>query len=511
MIHPFASAEAQETEQFVQSALDALSAHIAILDRNGEIVGVNKAWRRFGDENMLQDPDYCLRINYLEVCERSAANNASDAYIAAQGIRRVIDGIQEEFSLEYPCHGNGFKRWFLMNVTRFDWEGQIRVVVAHQNVTEIKRIQVELRQSKKRTEVILNNVVNGIFTLNLQSSIESANPAACEIFGYPDAEAMIGIPFGELFDSPLPLNGGGSDIVEQEQIGIRRDGSTFPAILSTRWVVVDHQTVVICIVQDVSERKLAEEANLAKERLRMDLEKERELRDLKNRFIAMMSHELRTPLTSIMLSGDMLKYYSEKASDEEKQQYLGNIQTQVDQLTDLIQDVMTISKEESPESMFQPERLDMVALVHAIVTEFQMNYWQSHDIRFESEIESLNMMADVRLMRRIFNNLLSNAIKYSPEGGEVLVSLSVYDRELCIAVKDNGIGIPQEDQQHLFEPFHRAQNVKLLDLPGTGLGLMITRQAVELHQGRIDFESQEGIGTTIRVLIPINDPAGLSG
>jgi signal transduction histidine kinase len=231
------------------------------------------------------------------------------------------------------------------------------------------------------------------------------------------------------------------------------------------------------------------------------LEKERELRELKNRFLSMMSHELRTPLASISLSYDMLKKYGAVSTQEEKNQALDNIRQQVDYLTDMMSDVMTLSRSEAEGLQAMLEDADVTTFCRDIVEEFQFNY-RTHQIEFECDEKNIRAAIDRKLLRRALTNLIINAMKYSPHNTFVIVSLARQGKDaLLIRVQDSGIGIPEEDQPRLFEPFHRARNVN--NIPGTGLGLPITKQAVELHDGDITFETGPS-GTTFSIVLPLN-------
>lgn len=503
--YEFHERQAHQSERFVQSALDALSAHIAILDEYGVITGVNTAWRRFAEENHLSMKDYGIGTNYLEVCDRAAGRNSREAMIVAAGIRDVMAYRRDEFYLEYPCHSPTRRSWFFMQVTRFDWEGKVRYIIAHQNVTEVKRVQFELIESKQRIEAILNNVLNGIITLDERGRVESTNPAAAEIFGYTMLELMRmsvrmllaepqrSVPNRTLITTLLENRSG-------ELTGQRKDGTTFPLHIMLSRVQIGHRSLYTGILQDMTERKRIEAELIEKEKISIALEKERELRELKNRFITMMSHELRTPLASILLSSDMLRHYGEQAPPEEKTLYFDNIRVQVDHLTELIRDVLMISKAETHRMEFHPEVVDMITYCRRIVEEFQLSYKQSHTVRFEHSLKRLRAMIDVKLLRQALTNLIANALKYSPDGGEVCLRLSVMDRLIALEVSDSGLGIPEADQSHLFQPFFRGSNVD--SLPGTGLGLAITRQAVEIHNGTIEVQSKIGQGTKVILRLP---------
>ncbi|GAB4512394.1 MAG: hypothetical protein OHK0046_11850 [Anaerolineae bacterium] len=495
-----------QSERFVQSALNALSAHVAILDPQGIIIGINSAWCSFAQENDYPDTGYGLGTNYLAICDSAAKSNSHDAVVVAQGIRDVMQRRRSDFYLEYPCHSRREKRWFVMHVTRFEWEGTPRYIVAHQNVTELKMIQEELAESKKHIQAILDNVINGIITLNDWGLVESVNPAAARIFGY-QMDEMYGQSLGQLLAEPYhsthvrELLRYLESSTDHEMVGMRENGETFPIYLAISKVQLGERTIFTAIIQDVTERKRMEAEILDKQKLSIALEKEREMRDLKNRFITMMSHELRTPLASILLSSDMLKHYGEQAPADEKRLYLENISTQVGHLTEMIKDVQTLSRSDSSSSLFMPQLTDLVIYCRGIVDEFNLNHHKSHRLFFSAVHENMPTLLDHKLMRQVLTNILTNAIKYSGDGGDIRVVISNGSRNARIQVVDEGIGIPEEDLPHLFEPFHRGRNVE--NLAGTGLGLAIAKQAIELHGGSIGIESQQGIGTVVTILLPL--------
>lgn len=492
-----------EAERFIQSALDALSAHIAILDDTSEIIGVNAAWRKFATDNSFKDTTYGIGLNYLAICDRSAKLNSPDAPFVAQGIRDIIAGNASEFELEYPCHSPSEKRWFVVSISSFHWEGELRVIVAHQNVSELKNTQIELQESQQRIQAVLDNIANAVLTVAPNGHIETGNPAASRMFGY-DIDELVGMPITNLMTTPFNIDGqfrllNGEH--SHEIIGKRCDNSLFPMYFAMNRMKLDGSTLYTVIIQDITEFKRMEAEIIEKERISIALAKERELRDLKNRFLSMMSHELRTPLASIRLSHDMLKQYSDRATDEEKVQYLDNINIQVDHLNEMVSDVMTLSKSERSEQGFNPEHTDLITYCRNIVEAFQINHHQTHNIEFECPDMTLVAEFDKKLLRRAFTNLIGNAIKYSPDGGTVAFKLWRDGSVAYIQVIDSGIGIPPEDAEYLFDAFHRAANVE--GLPGTGLGLAIAKQSIEMHDGEISFESKSGIGTTFTIRLPL--------
>jgi PAS domain S-box-containing protein len=496
-----------EAERFILSALNAISAHVAILDETGQILEVNAAWRQFALDNDFKSDNYGIGMNYLAVCER--ATN-SEAQIVAQGIRAVLGQDTNEFYLEYPCHGPTERRWYVVRVSRFDWYSQIRLIVAHQNVTELKQVQLELQASHTRLEAILNNVVDGILTVNPRGEILHVNKALTDIFGY-DADELIGRHVNILIAEPYREDQvhafAVKNTVGHEIEGQRKNGEIFPMYIAVSKMALENQTLYTGVVQDITIRKQLEAERLEKERLGIALEKERELRQLKNRFISMMSHELKTPLAAIRLAGDFLKHYGDRATPDEKLESLVAIETQVAYLSEIVDDVTTLSKGEFIGEDLNLEMHDLETFLRDILEELEWLHHKTHQLTFAGEDRRIEAYFDPKLLRRAISNLLSNAIKYSPEGGEVGLKLKIRNDLATITIEDHGIGIPPEDLPRLFDAFHRAENVGTL--PGTGLGLAIARQAIELHGGTIGVASKVGVGTTFTITLPLK-PTGKS-
>ena len=244
-------------------------------------------------------------------------------------------------------------------------------------------------------------------------------------------------------------------------------------------------------------RRLAR-ARREAEAISMALERERELRDLKSRFISTVSHEMRTPLATIQAATDLLDHFGDRMTTEERQKEMDTIRGRVAAIDDLLGEALLLEKGETRQSV--PEDLDLAALIRA--------HWQNN---LPSEGRALELTderptaATVRFDRRILNqiigNLLQNALKYSSADAAVAVRLAVTDDRLVIAVTDHGIGIPQKDLAHVREPFSRGGNVA--DVGGVGFGLSIVDRAIALLGGSFSIESREGEGTTVTVLLPL--------
>lgn len=253
---------------------------------------------------------------------------------------------------------------------------------------------------------------------------------------------------------------------------------------------------LLVVASDITERKNAEE------QLRRAFEQERELGELKSRFVSMASHEFRTPLATILAAAETLGAYREKMTDLQIDQRINNIRDQIDHLKNIIEDVLQLARIQAGRLDFNPTLLNLDGLCRSVIDEFQSRPDVSQQLLYICNEVTREVKLDKKLMRQIINNLVSNAVKYSPAGQEIFIRVEYTDEFLVFSVRDQGIGIPEADLHHLFQPFHRAANVGAIS--GTGLGLSIVKEAVELHSGTIEVESEVGIGTSFVVTIPVS-------
>ena len=256
-------------------------------------------------------------------------------------------------------------------------------------------------------------------------------------------------------------------------------------------LVVSAENEVMAIVRNITDRKQAEAE------MHHTLAKEKELSELKSRFVTMTSHEFRTPLTTILSSAELMEDFGSHWSEEKKLLHLRRIVTTVKHMNQLLDDVLLIGKAGKLECNLTA--LDIVQFCHDLVEEMQM-ITDSHTIKFNYQTEVSNVALDEKLLRHILINLLSNAIKYSPTRSTVSFELSIDLEKIVFRIQDRGIGIPKSDREQLFQSFYRASNVGTIS--GTGLGLAIVKRAIDLHCGEIAFESEVGVGTTFVVSLP---------
>jgi signal transduction histidine kinase len=267
----------------------------------------------------------------------------------------------------------------------------------------------------------------------------------------------------------------------------------------------DQKTQVLQgVAIDITDLKIAEE------KLALSLEKEKELSQLRSRFITTASHEFRTPLTVILSSASILQKYDDRLTQEKRHKHLEVIQKTVKHMTKLLEEVLTINSTEEAERIFNPERCDVLIFcrnlnheIEAKESNCKINFvYHLNDIQSDNPRPDETFIAkfDINLLQQILSNLLINAVKYSPSNPLIDFSLSLKQGNLIFQVRDRGIGIPENDLEHLFEPFHRGSNVG--DIDGRGLGLSILKHCVDLHQGTITVDSKINQGTAVTVTIP---------
>ena len=252
---------------------------------------------------------------------------------------------------------------------------------------------------------------------------------------------------------------------------------------------------------EISERKKVEEALIdSQKELRSSLEKEKELSELKSRFVSMASHEFRTPLSTILSSASLIGKYTEGVQQDRRQKHIDRIKSMVNTLTAVLNDFLSLSKLEEGRIQVVPEEFMFNKFCQAVFEEVWPLLKKDQQLNHEALPDEAEVFHDKQLIRNILFNLISNAIKYSPEGSTIHCRTRMAKDMIHIEIEDQGMGIPEADQKHLFTRFFRASNA--INIQGTGLGLNIVRSYIDLLKGKISFNSVEGQGTTFYVQIP---------
>lgn len=242
------------------------------------------------------------------------------------------------------------------------------------------------------------------------------------------------------------------------------------------------------VYSDISEQKQAED------KVREALKKEQELNELKSRFISMASHEFRTPLTAILSSATLIGRQNQPGKEEKRKKYVKQIEANVENLVIILNDFMSLGKLEEGKTVLHKEPLDVIRILKVLIGDIENSKKEGQKIILKHNAPIILVTLDAKLIRHILVNLISNAIKYSAENTTITVEITSRNHKVSIQVSDQGIGIPEEEHDNLFDRFFRAKNAT--NIQGTGLGLHIVKQYTELLGGTVDFESKAGEGTT---------------
>ncbi|NHC36973.1 ATP-binding protein [Scytonema millei] len=370
-------------------------------------------------------------------------------------------------------------------------------------INERQQANVALRESEERYRDLFENASDLIQSVTPDGRLVYVNRAWKETLDYSEDE----ISRLTIFDIIHPDNlehcqktfrevMAGKQISEIETAFVTKHGEKIWVAGSINCKFINGQPIATRgIFRNITERKLAEAEMI------YALEKEKQLVELKSRFITTASHEFRTPLTTILMSAKLLEQFGDRASEDKKRLYLDRIQIATKRMTQLLDDILLIGKAEAEKLEFNPTPVLLEKFCHDLVEEMQMSASNKHSIIFTSQAQQISANVDEKLLRYILSNLLSNAIKYSPKGGDIDLNLSIEAEKAIFYIRDRGIGIPTQDTEQLFHSFHRGSNVE--NISGTGLGMSIVKQCVDLHGGEISVTSEVGIGTTFVVTLPI--------
>ncbi|MFL5810905.1 MAG: ATP-binding protein [Flavisolibacter sp.] len=398
---------------------------------------------------------------------------------------------------------------------------------------------------------LFENATEGFIITDSKANIILVNPSACRMFGYT-TEELVGQKIEILIPSQyrkdhIKLREGFYDDPKNRVMGHGRDlrgekkgGQNFPVEVSLSTYVQDNERYVIAFIIDITKRKEIERSMIqqqqqlekvslemrqlnaeleakveertvilkealqrleqSQEELNEALDKEKQLSEIKSRFVSMASHEFRTPLSTVLSSASLISKYTKTDEQDKRSRHIEKIKGSVKHLNDLLEDFLSLGKLDEGKVGSSIHEFKLNELVHDTVEEMKGLVKKDQQIMYTySGNETIE--SDNKLIKNILINLLSNAIKFSDESKAIHVDSKVSDNVARISVKDEGIGISSEDRDHLFSSFFRGKNA--MNIQGTGLGLHIVKRYLDLLGGDVDLESELGKGTTITFTIPV--------
>ena len=399
---------------------------------------------------------------------------------------------------------------------------------------------------------IFQSMSEGIIMVGEHGKIAIANPVAEQLFGYTKNE-LVGISIEDLLPTTLRKShvnfrdgfnadphprrmGYGRDLV-----ALRKDGSEFPVEVSLSFTKMDGQILVMAFVSDISQRKQTEDAlkrseeqlivyatelekkvemrtealnntvsrlerevierKKAEDEVKKSLEKERELNDLKSKFVSIASHEFRTPLSTVLSSASLIQQYKDKGDLDKVDKHVSRIKSSVNHLTSILNDFLSLGKLEEGKVEVNIESIQLHEFLNEIIEQMSLALKEGQMVELNCKAQTKTIETDPRILRNIMFNLISNASKYSDVGKKIELICDQKKSNLSLTVKDHGIGIPLEDQKHLYDRFFRASNSS--NIQGTGLGLNIVKRYTELLNGNISVKSEPNKGSSFTIEIPM--------
>ena len=408
-------------------------------------------------------------------------------------------------------------------------------------------------ENKNFFNLLFESASEGIIVVNSKQIVVVANTAAEEMFGYGPDELInkhldLLIPkeyhkshhqhFKKFLDnSEKRQMGHGRDLY-----GVKKDGSLFPVEAGLNPFTIEDEDYVMSLVIDITVRKEAQrqirelnaelekkieirtrelrksvtdlkDLNLdledeikrrkrAEKRIKNALQKEKELNELKTKFLSLVSHEFKTPLSGIMTSATLAEKYTREEQQEKREKHLVTIRNKVHYLNNILNDFLSIERLDSGRGQYKYSTFGLKRLINEVVYNANVTLKDGQEIIYPKDIEDVQLFMDEKILELILSNLLGNAIKYSPENTLIKFRVDFEGELIVFEVEDQGRGIPEKDQKHIFERYFRAENA-LLD-EGTGIGLNIARTHLENLGGSIEFESKENVGTTFTIKVPMD-------
>ncbi|MDP4151434.1 MAG: ATP-binding protein [Bacteroidota bacterium] len=429
----------------------------------------------------------------------------------------------------------------------------ITVVLATVFVLYLKKLYRSLESEQQQVKALFEHAAEGIILTDDQGKIVLLNPAAYRLFQYDQDELpgqSIDVLIPQRFHHRHAANresfyhhpGNRSMGMGRDLFARRKDGSEFPVEISLGHYQQLGRLFVIAFVVDITQRKLSERELLARqkqlekitedmrslntgleakveqrtfilrealqeleksqEELSEALSKEKELGEIKSRFVSMASHEFRTPLSTILSSANLLSRYTSTEDQDKRDKHIKRTKDAVKHLNNLLEDFLSLGKLQEGKIKADPSPFSVRDLLEEVTEEMQSLAKEGQVIHCRYDGDRV-LVSDKRMVKNILINLLSNAVKFSAEGAPIELGAKSRPAGIAISVRDEGIGISIEDRQHLFSSFFRGANV--INIEGTGLGLHIVKRYLDLLHGSIQLDSELGKGTVVTIELPSSD------
>lgn len=519
-------AETGEVIEFIGSAHDVTEQQLAEAALRASEEKFRQVAENFDHLLFIHSPDNETMLYINSAAERLTGIPRTQLFADSQSFLSHIhpddlEFVQQQQSLSNLAEGradleyrfirpDGRLRWFRFR--SFPIRNEAGIIISRvgtlEDITERKQIELALQESEAKYRLLVETMRGGLVMFDANHKMVYVNDRFCELLARRRDELIGTSPFDHVDDANRAL------VIAQLERRRQLESSTYELAIQRP----DGQQIYLlsqgsplhdkagnynggfAVVTDITAHKEAEAT------LRQALAKEKELGELKSRFVSIASHEFRTPLATISATTETLLTYRERLEPAQFNLRLNKILAQVGHMKEIMEDVLQLARIQAERVDFHGEEGDLSALCSDIIEEFRSRPGYQDRIISVPDQAPIRLYFDARLIRQVIGNLISNGLKYSTAEQPVLVTLHQEAEAVILQVTDHGIGIPNTDLKHIFEPFHRAQNVGTIS--GTGLGLSISKEAIKMHGGRIHIDTQLNLGTTVTVTLPINAQRG---
>ncbi len=506
---------------FLITLCNSIKEGAAIVEKDTKkIIFCNDAWFRLFEVDPLAKMDM-MQINQLRKIELTDNEVENRITIAEK------EGFFCEQAEYISKKGRPF--WGELSIKPFKNKESIYYVVVIDKIDSVKEAERIITQDKQRFDALLEHASMGIIETNSRGEIININLFALMLFGYSKEVVL-----NKKIEMLIPTRYHAKHLQHRDQytahpknrpmgvgmdlFAVKKDGTEFPVEVSLSNYIRDGEHCIIAFVSDISIRKKTEieikklndelegtveqrtkelktaiqQLELSKEELSGLLEKEKELSELKSRFVSMASHEFRTPLSTILSSVYLLEQYNADNEQSKRDRHLKRIISSANMLNDILNDFLSVDKIEEGKIHVKYAEFDIQQLVESVMEEIKNNLKKGQVLDYDHD-GNPTVLLDPSLLKHIIMNLVSNASKFSPEASFISIKTYSDDHHFVFSIKDRGIGISNDDQKHLMERFFRGTNVT--GIQGTGLGLHIVSKYAELMNGSIECKSELQEGT----------------
>lgn len=485
---------------------EAISEGIIVVNKSQTIVATNESANTlFGyqEEELLgQHLDILIPKKFHHVHEHYVNDFLDHSHKRQMGHGRDLYGRRKDGS-EFPVEAG------LNPFTVYDNDYVMALVI---DITIRKKAEQELRHWAN----IFNESLNEIYIFDAKTFLFiDVNKGARANIGYSLEELRTITPIDikpnftkeQFIEKIQPVLNGSIDKLKFNTIHQRKDGSTYPVEVHLQKSVNDARSMLVAIILDISEReeytkKLEQTVAKRTRQLEEALKKEQELGELKTKFLSLVSHEFKTPLSGILTSATLAGKYIKEEQQDKRDKHLHTIQSKVKYLNNIINDFLSIERLESGKVNYMFTTFPLSKVINEVIYDANMLLKEGQKIQYPENIDSIFIDFDEKILEIIITNLINNAIKYSSENTTIIIAAELKSSFLNISIIDEGIGIPEKEQKYVFNRYFRAENALLNQ--GTGIGLNIVKTHLENLGGTINFTSEENVGSTFSVSIPIS-------